>query len=424
MKRVATLALGSALVAPLAFAAPGAPSVRGIQPVEYFENLTCSDLTGNPEAIEFKLDPPSSGEYTDGDITVTVNIYDSSLGRPFDWSATGGVIVGVFAKGGPGGNWYDYEGTGFSWDKKLHTPINETNERYYGNSHFSFCYLPGEPSIAVEKTCSAQDVDLNGSTTTSSVQVVNDGDFPLFNPTVEELIIGQSCAITSVDGNPTYVPLPDNTQVPIPGIPVLNVGQVVNMEVECFFPLAANVPNVIKARGNFFGFPVEDKDASDPDSECKVVPDPMIKIEKDCERTRLQQETGESGKPVLVVEACSSILVENTSAGAFFNVLETVIVTDPKIPELANGVDVGPLQPGEWVDVQQFLGLPNLCWQPAAPEQGQNNDPDGIKFDTTDASFGNTATVEAKTPYGDEAASSDPASCPLCDCPEGEDCPS
>jgi LPXTG-motif cell wall-anchored protein len=103
------------------------------------ENATCSDLA--PEGTtwtEFKVEPVKDGTFSDGTLTVTIDVRDTDDGPVFDWTSNIGVDA-VFVKGGPGGLLYVYdpEATG---DTGLHAPVNPENGKFFGLSHVSFCY--------------------------------------------------------------------------------------------------------------------------------------------------------------------------------------------------------------------------------------------------------------------------------------------
>jgi LPXTG-motif cell wall-anchored protein len=104
-------------------------------------NPTCAALA--PEGaswVEFKVEPVEDGEFSDGTLTVTIDVTDTDDGPVFDWTSNLGVDA-VFVKGGPGGLLYVYdppaESTG---DTGLHAPVNPQNGKFYGLSHLSFCY--------------------------------------------------------------------------------------------------------------------------------------------------------------------------------------------------------------------------------------------------------------------------------------------
>ncbi len=140
---VATALTTIALVAPAsAIAAAGAASGDGVVPVEEASNPKC------PEGmIELKVEPVADGEYSDGTLTVVIDVKDSASGPVFDWTASLGVDR-VIVKGGPDGNAFVYSPEDTA-DTSLHAPVNPSNGTYYGLSHISFCY---DIELQVSKT--------------------------------------------------------------------------------------------------------------------------------------------------------------------------------------------------------------------------------------------------------------------------------
>jgi len=115
------------------------------------ENATCGDLA--PEGatwIEFKVEPVKDGTFSDGTLTVTIDVNETEDGPVFDWTSNIGVDA-VFVKGGPGGLLYVYdppeESTG---DTGLHAPVNPANGKFYGLSHVSFCYDEDKATTTTE----------------------------------------------------------------------------------------------------------------------------------------------------------------------------------------------------------------------------------------------------------------------------------
>lgn len=119
-------------------------------------NPTCSDL-GDWD-YEFKVDeelglgdhsfsdPDSEFEV---DITVTEGGSDDASGHVMEFEANT-LVQGVFVKGGPDGNLYDYSKLGgVSADANLHAPeFPEGSGTYSGISHVSFCF-DEEPTVLV-----------------------------------------------------------------------------------------------------------------------------------------------------------------------------------------------------------------------------------------------------------------------------------
>jgi LPXTG-motif cell wall-anchored protein len=139
-------------------------------------NATCAQLA--PEGaswVEFKVEPVTDGEHSDGTLTVTIDVTDTDDGPVFDWTSNLGVDA-VFVKGGPGGLLYVYdppaESTG---DTGLHAPVNPQNGQFYGLSHLSFCYDADQATT----TTSEQDTTTTTSqetTTTTEATTTTAGD--------------------------------------------------------------------------------------------------------------------------------------------------------------------------------------------------------------------------------------------------------
>jgi hypothetical protein len=99
------------------------------------DNPGCADIA--PEGAtwtERKVEPPESGEFSDGTLTVTVDVN----GDVFDWTSNIGVDA-VIVKGGPDANVYFYDPESMG-DTGLHAPVNPQNDMFFGLSHISFCY--------------------------------------------------------------------------------------------------------------------------------------------------------------------------------------------------------------------------------------------------------------------------------------------
>jgi uncharacterized repeat protein (TIGR01451 family) len=146
LMRMTIAAVVSGLIVALALAAvaqanhPGPPSGDGVQPVFTEGNLNCAGL--DPGKNELRIEPPADGTYSDDDgpLTVTIDVRDTPNGPVFDWTANIGVDS-VFVKGGPDGNFYRYDPPAEnSDDTSLHSPVNHSNDTFFGLSHISFCY--------------------------------------------------------------------------------------------------------------------------------------------------------------------------------------------------------------------------------------------------------------------------------------------
>ena len=99
-------------------------------------NPTCAQLA--PGTTEFRIEPVADDTYTDGTLTVTIDVRDTASGQVFDFTANLGIDA-VFVKGGPGGNLYLYDPE-VTADTDLHAPVNPANNTYFGISHILFCY--------------------------------------------------------------------------------------------------------------------------------------------------------------------------------------------------------------------------------------------------------------------------------------------
>jgi hypothetical protein len=98
---------------------------------------------------ELKIEPVADGTFSDGTLTVTIDVRDTALGQVFDWSSNIGVDV-VIVKGGSASNVYTYAPEATS-DTGLHAPLNRSGS-YAGLSHISFCYDAGEEPTTTTTT--------------------------------------------------------------------------------------------------------------------------------------------------------------------------------------------------------------------------------------------------------------------------------
>jgi hypothetical protein len=118
-------------------------------------NENCSDLI--PGATELRVEPPQDGTFSgSGGFSVTIDVRtltsddpghagDQTGSQVFDFTATGGVVLAVAVKGGTDVNFYDYRPGGRTSGSGLHAPVNDSNQKFYGLSHISFCYGPAAP---------------------------------------------------------------------------------------------------------------------------------------------------------------------------------------------------------------------------------------------------------------------------------------
>jgi hypothetical protein len=139
-------------------------SAEHVDPVQVPGNAPCpAGLT------ELKVEPVADGTFTDGTLTVTIDVRDTADGQVFDWTSNIGVDV-VIVKGGNASNVYTYvpESTG---DTGLHAPENRSGN-FAGLSHISFCYDVGEEPTTTTTTAppptTATTMAPPSSTTTST----------------------------------------------------------------------------------------------------------------------------------------------------------------------------------------------------------------------------------------------------------------
>jgi hypothetical protein len=126
-----------------------AVNLASVDPIFISEtgNLTCAEVTEDPDMLEFKVDPPEEGTHTEGPLSVTLSNFGYVNGdhKTFDWSSNFTVLA-VFVKAGAGGsNLYDYRPEGSTGDTGLASPGATGNEI----SHIAFCY---KPVLAISKT--------------------------------------------------------------------------------------------------------------------------------------------------------------------------------------------------------------------------------------------------------------------------------
>lgn len=135
-------------------------------------NQNCAEAI--PGALELRINAPADGTFPSGDgfsVTIDVQTLDSDVGdhqgnqkggQVFDFTASGGSVIGAVVKGGPDANFYDYRPGGVVSGDNLHAPVNTSNKKFYGLSHLSFCYvLVASPSI--ETLVSDDDVTVGES---------------------------------------------------------------------------------------------------------------------------------------------------------------------------------------------------------------------------------------------------------------------
>jgi hypothetical protein len=136
-RRLATVIL-LALLGTLAVATTAGPAYADGTVVP--GNPSCADLI--PGSKELKVEPPADGTFSNPDgFSVTVDVRtltaddpqhpgDQTGSQVFDFTATGGTVVGVVVKGGPNANFYDYRPDGVTSGTGLHAPVNPNNNTF------------------------------------------------------------------------------------------------------------------------------------------------------------------------------------------------------------------------------------------------------------------------------------------------------
>ncbi|WP_299806714.1 hypothetical protein [uncultured Shewanella sp.] len=163
---------------------PGSPSAGGFQPQEFAGNPTCSEFFNNEDLRELKVEPVYDGTYSDydGELSVTLDVQQGAKTFSWDQGDSSVIMLGVFVKGGPGGNLYNYDGSFLTSDAGLHAP-EKSSDKFYGLSHVSFCYIPGKPELTVTLMCDGGELVAGGDAIKYeySLKVENTGSLQLFD---------------------------------------------------------------------------------------------------------------------------------------------------------------------------------------------------------------------------------------------------
>ena len=198
---------------------PGPPSARGIQPVEYDGNPDCIDFAPEGEVWkQLKVDPVEDGQYSDEYLVVTVHQRSTEEGPVFDWTSNANLEA-IFVKGGPRGNFYDYSGVDYVWDDDLHASINPNNDKYFGLSHTSFCYIEVSPTPTPSPTPTEVPPSPTPTGTPAPAPSPTPTEVPP-SPTPTEVPPsptppGETPSPTPVQETPSPTP-PDDTPTPVP----------------------------------------------------------------------------------------------------------------------------------------------------------------------------------------------------------------
>jgi hypothetical protein len=180
-----------------------ATSGSGVEPVFVEDNPSCSSL--GYAGFELKVEPVSSGNYSDGTLSVSITVVATPTGQTFDWSSNLGVDA-VIAKGGPDANVYEYTPPATA-DTGLHAPLGAGpgGTQYFGLSHISFCYrVPVVGSFEVTKQVTGE---TDGYVPGSKFTVAYDcddgtsGSFVLADGETDgvgTLPVGTTCALSEI----------------------------------------------------------------------------------------------------------------------------------------------------------------------------------------------------------------------------------
>jgi hypothetical protein len=137
-------------------------SAEHVNPTTVPGNASCPAGT-----TTLKVEPVADGTFTDGTLTVTIDVRTTAGGQVFDWTSNIGVDQ-VIAKGGNASNLYTYDPESTA-DTGLHAPANRSGG-FAGLSHISFCYDAGEPPTTAPPT-TAPPTTTTPSTSTPSTTV-------------------------------------------------------------------------------------------------------------------------------------------------------------------------------------------------------------------------------------------------------------
>jgi uncharacterized repeat protein (TIGR01451 family) len=152
-----------------------------VPPVQVEGNPKCGELSD--AEFELKVEPVADGTFSDGTLTVTIDVRDTAAGQVFDFTSNIGVSA-VLAKGGTeGGNLYTYSPPATS-DTGLHAPANQNSTTWANLSHISFCY-DVTPDLDITKTASTTQVT-EGGAFSYTITVENAGDASATNVVVTD----------------------------------------------------------------------------------------------------------------------------------------------------------------------------------------------------------------------------------------------
>jgi hypothetical protein len=155
--------LGAALIAPGGVAAGTGPEVT---PTTYEGNIKVEDCPEGTTGLY--LDDETTSE-SGGGVTVSID-YDSDA-KTTDFTATGGLVMHAFIKGGDAYNHYDYSGMGgIAADDGLVAPNNSSGGPA-GLSHAVFCVVETTETETTETETTETETTETETTTTATGSV-------------------------------------------------------------------------------------------------------------------------------------------------------------------------------------------------------------------------------------------------------------
>ncbi|ABV88070.1 hypothetical protein [Shewanella pealeana] len=358
----------------------GSPSAGGFQPQEFVGNPTCSEFFNNEDLRELKVEPVYDGIYGDGELSVTLDVQQGAKTFSWDQGDSSVIMLGVFVKGGPGGNLYSYDGSFTTSDANLHAP-ERASDKYYGLSHVSFCYIPGKPELKVTLMCNGGELVAGGNAIKYeySLKVENTGSLALFDIVAKNVTAGDEFLedTLAVGASKTFY---DDFITTINGISG-----------------TAEATAAVEGGGSIVANDIKDFD-------CPVETFPgKLKVTKDCSTVVVQNGYGDYGLQVNYGgDVCndSSVLIKDV----------IVEETHDNMTEVIHTVDA--LAPGACED---FSGS-------YVPMPGLDELPEGGVSGSLVRAFVDTVKASGDTFFGEYVESMEAdASCKLCpDCP---DCP-
>lgn len=184
-------------------ARPGLSTHVNPQYIDY--NAKCSDLA--PDGVEWdelKVGPVEDGSYSQGSLTVTLDVEQGDDADVMAWSANMGVD-GVFVKGGPGGHFYHY-GSNATSDTGLIAPFNENNGKPYKPGHMLFCTLNRLPTASVTATPSSSATSLPPPPPAENTLTPTPSSSATLTPTPSSSATASPTASGTATGTPSLTP--------------------------------------------------------------------------------------------------------------------------------------------------------------------------------------------------------------------------